>query len=114
MSKDLAGHDSTCRKCGEPVLTFNDGMFGDIHLEGNNIPINADLAQLASDYRIWQYLGPNVGWVNKPLRDRTWRPIRASHRCPGENRPALAGHTDNRPVSGGGKQQHKNKKENPS
>jgi len=79
MTTDLSGKPSTCRKCGDPVLTFHD----------HDLPITATLAALARDYRIWQYLGPRVGWVNKPLTERTWRPIRASHRCPGDNRAEL-------------------------
>ena len=99
------GRETTCSTCGEPTLSVQlPYLSTPIQLNDHDLPITADLAALVTDFQVWEYAGPRVGWIEKYTDQRTWRPLRARHHCP----PQLI---DVRSLDRGfGK--HENKKEN--
>lgn len=82
MNQVGAARDTVCPNCGEPVLEFDVDIFTwSIRLQGNDLPITADLQQLAREFRVWEDHGPRLGWTQKYTAERSWRPIRATHIC---------------------------------
>lgn len=81
--------DDTCPRCAEPVVTFpgTDEHAGrDVVLDDHDVAITRDLLEVDEHGarlidRTWTHHG-DAGWVPTVSRRRTWRRVRAEHRCP--------------------------------
>ena len=82
-----AGRDTTCRRCGAPVLAVRvDYLNTPVLLDDHELPITTDLADLIPEAQAWRYLGPRIGWDPLHVAARDWRPIRGTHDCRGEHK----------------------------
>ncbi|HEX5523645.1 MAG TPA: hypothetical protein VFX53_09370 [Pedococcus sp.] len=74
--------------CGEILTQFwsDDSIAGLTQVSATNVPITTDLTDPDIRYRLWEYRGANLGWVQLwPGADgpvRSWRPLRIEHDCP--------------------------------
>lgn len=72
---------SRCRDCGAEVDTVTAEYGLDVHLNTTPPPITVDITAPEYRHRVWQYLGPRIGWRHMAFPARTWREIRTTHRC---------------------------------
>lgn len=77
------GRPATCSDCGDTTIAVQvPHLSWAVHLEDHDLPVTADLRALVRVYDAWEYSGPYIGWIEKYSTRRTWRPLRARHRCP--------------------------------
>lgn len=81
IEQSTAAKPGHCRDCGQPVVAFRikEGFL--IQLEDHDLPVTVDIADPAIHGRLWQHLGPTLGWAAQFAATRTWRPLRAQHQC---------------------------------
>lgn len=84
MPYPRAGRAQMCQHCHQPILAVGVPYLDwPVPLEDHELPITADLAALrrARPGGVWEWAGPNIGWIDKLSDNRTWRPLRAYHNC---------------------------------
>lgn len=71
----------TCKGCGTSVIAFRIHAGFHVQLEDHDLPISADVTAEDVRHRLWQDLGPRLGWAPQFSATRTWRPLRIQHEC---------------------------------
>lgn len=81
IEQSTAAKAGTCPDCGTPTIKFRIKVGFIVHLEDHDIPINVDLNHPGVRHRVWNYLGPRLGWAPQYSPVRSWQPLRLQHEC---------------------------------
>lgn len=71
----------TCPDCNADVLTFTDTHGRPVRLDDHDLPMTVDTFHPSVRHRLWNYLGPRLGWAPQFSPARSWQPMRIEHRC---------------------------------
>ncbi|MDP9144412.1 MAG: hypothetical protein M3N43_06910 [Actinomycetota bacterium] len=80
LEQATAAEPGTC-PCGTPVLEFDIHAGFHVRLEDHDLPITVDITAADVRHRLWQHLGPRLGWAPQFSATRSWRPLRIQHEC---------------------------------
>lgn len=83
IEQATAAKTDTCPRCGAGTVSFRIKVGFLIHLDDHDLPMTVDPARPDVRHRLWQHLGPRLGWAPQFAPVRSWEPLRTQHECGG-------------------------------